>query len=132
VDNTAQARHRDVLVDQRFDTLNHMQLDGASYSWEIQLENGWYNIELGCGDPSWPSTNDLLIEGISVSDNKGAADTIVYTLNNVEVTDGALTLSPLAGANAKLSYIEITVVPEPATMAVLGLGGMGVLLRRRK
>ena len=123
VDNTAQARLREMHADLRFDTLNHMQ---------IQLENGLYNIELGCGDPQYGSTNDLLIEGLAVSDTKGVDSTIVYSLSNVEVTDGYLTLSPIDGANAKLSYIDITPVPEPASMVVLGLGGMGVLLRRRR
>jgi hypothetical protein len=28
--------------------------------------------------------------------------------------------------------IDNVVVPEPATMAVLGIGGLGVLLRRRR
>ncbi len=132
VDNTAQARLREMHADLRFDTLNHMQLNGMFYSWQIQLDNGLYNIELGCGDPQYGSTNDLLIEGLAVTDTKGGDDTIVYSLSDVEVTDGYLTLSPIDGAGAKLSYIHITPVPAPASMVVLGLGGLGVLLRRRR
>ena len=30
------------------------------------------------------------------------------------------------------SWSDVTVVPEPATMALMGLGGLGVLLRRRR
>ncbi|MGC9453993.1 MAG: PEP-CTERM sorting domain-containing protein [Phycisphaerae bacterium] len=35
-------------------------------------------------------------------------------------------------AQAILDDISVTYVPEPATLAVLGLGGIGVLLRRRR
>jgi hypothetical protein len=31
-----------------------------------------------------------------------------------------------------LDNIELSVVPEPATMSLLALGGLGVLIRRRR
>ncbi|MHC4717885.1 MAG: PEP-CTERM sorting domain-containing protein [Planctomycetota bacterium] len=30
------------------------------------------------------------------------------------------------------NYLDVTVIPEPATLAVLGLGGLGLLLRRKR
>ena len=70
-----------------------------------------------------------LVNGFGVSDKWGDGD-----FNGDGVVDG-LDISILVNQFG-LSYasepLSATVVPEPATMALLGLGGLAVLRRRRK
>jgi hypothetical protein len=54
-----------------------------------------------------------------------------YTISNV--TYAAPTIGAGANANGSLSaMITETPIPEPATLAVLAIGGMGLLARRRR
>ena len=49
-----ETRDRDAHLDQRYDTLNHMQKPSNPHAvWEVALENGIYNVVLVCGDPSY-------------------------------------------------------------------------------
>ena len=38
----------------------------------------------------------------------------------------------LNGARTQLDGVAVTLVPEPSTLALLGLGGLALLIRRRK
>jgi hypothetical protein len=38
---------------------------------------------------------------------------------------------PIRGGRGVSGFVEVTIVPEPATMALFGLGGMVIALRRR-
>ncbi len=127
-----ETRDRGDVEDQRYDTINHMQ-NGGTFTWEFQLDNGLYDVFVVAGDPGYTDqTNDLLIEGVLAVDPDGEDNFDEYTVR-VQVDDGRLTIAPGPNAdNAKIAFTEITLVPEPASMAVLGLGGMGVLLRRRR
>jgi len=60
-------------------------------------------------------------------------------VNNVEVFDGnldtevlAYTFTGLAGDIGSGDTLGVTLTPEPATMSLLALGGLGVLARRRR
>jgi len=59
----------------------------------------------GTGDPQMPHTFYLM-----AGDTSGSVENYDYTLTN----------------------LALTYVPEPATMSLLGLGGLGVLIRRRR
>ena len=66
-----------------------------------------------------------------------------YTAAEVTITQGATTLTPgTAGSLGLNEYaitypgdvgmaLEVNVVPEPATMSLLALGGLAMLRRRR-
>jgi len=109
-----QTRDRGVDPDQRYDTLNHMQL-GGEYTWEIGLANGTYDLWLVFGDPVFADTiNTIDVEGTVCTDPDGQDNFDEYNIQ-VGVTDGRLTISPAAGSsNAKICFIEIT--PVGATL----------------
>lgn len=112
-DNTADTRDRaaTVLVDNRYRTLNHMQLNGASRSWELEVPNGSYQVRVVGGDPAYS-------DGTFAIDAEGAAavrGTPSNTNNWVEgtatvtVADGRLTLTNApAATNNKLCFVEVT------------------------
>jgi len=127
-----QTRNRNIDPDERYDSLNHMENGNNDRYWEIALPAGRYDLFIVCGDPGHTdSDHDLWVEGVIVSDDDGRGDYFEeYTLT-VDVADGALTIGPAIGShNAKICFIHIT--PEPATLALLGLGLGGLLLRRRR
>jgi hypothetical protein len=59
----------------------------------------------------------------------GSTNLGIGTYNASSTDTGDADFSALFGSAANLS---IEVVPEPATMAILGLGGVGLLIRRRR
>jgi len=131
--NCFEARDRDSHADERYDSINHMEKNNNDRLWEIELPAGRYDLFIVCGDPSHTdSDNDLWVEGIIVSDDDGQGDNFEeYTLTGVDVVDGRLTIGPAIGSdNAKIAFLHIT--PEPATLALVGMGLAGLVLRRRR
>ena len=98
--------------DQRYDTLNHVQQDGVSKTWEIELPNGTYNVFLVCGDPSYADqANNFDIEGVQVVDadplGTAAFDFDEYRVT-VQLSDGRLTIKPGPGANnSKVCFVDM-------------------------
>ncbi|MCD6392500.1 MAG: LamG domain-containing protein [Planctomycetes bacterium] len=112
--------------DERYDSLIHLQQNNTPKTWEIAVPDNIYNIWIVCGDPDHTDqVNVLDVEGHVVLDPDGGDNWDEYTLANVEVTDGRLTIVPLAtdgGTNAKVCFIEIeiadlTVNPPPVADA---------------
>jgi Putative Ig domain len=129
-------RDRNVLSDQRFDTLMHMQADDIVTSpfngtplpgsWEVALPDGAYDVSVGAGDPNVggagdPERHALSVEGEPALDftPTGAAGAVTRrmtaTVQDVEVSDGRLTLLA-TGQNTKVNFVEIDRV-EPVNEA---------------
>ncbi|UCD50054.1 MAG: hypothetical protein JSW27_21295, partial [Phycisphaerales bacterium] len=119
-DITGDARDRGSHDDQRYDTCNHLQKSSPPAVWEIEIENGLYNIFMVCGDPGYTDqTNFMLVEGVLIEDPDGQAGNFDEYEVTVEVTDGRLTITADADAgadNAKIVFVHIilAVAPEAA------------------
>ena len=113
-------------------------LDPANYhseSYGTFSETGWYTFMWEFGPSTSTQHPDEIDVTWTVFDGDG---TVVWSANE---TNEEL-LESEAGGNRYLWFTDIgadrvlidnaTVVPEPATMSLLGLGGLALLRRRRK
>lgn len=113
IDNSASARDRDSAsaLDQRYDTLTHLQKPDGARTWEIAVPNGRYLVHLVAGDPSaLDSTFRLQLETtVALSGTPSSASPWVEATVVVTVSDGRLTLSNApTSTNNKVNYLDIT------------------------
>jgi len=115
VNNATTARDRNVIADQRFDTLQHMQKpENPNAVWEIAVPNGTYTVVIGGGDSAFiDNTIRVNAEGqLVLSLNPSDAVRFASQSRQVTVNDGRLTVTNGAGAaNNKICFIEIQQVP---------------------
>ncbi len=94
-----------------------------------------YNvIAVSAADFAGAGNEELTVDGVNSSIVRGSSsDPTFHEINGVSSTGGTLTLDFVqdGGTNPIVNGIVIEVVPEPGTLALLGLGGLLVARRRR-
>jgi len=117
--STARDRNAPASPDQRYDTLQHMQLAANSNAfWEIEVPNGSYLVTLVSGDPSYiDSVYKIQAENTLLLSGKPSATKRWFTASAViGVTDGRLTLRNATGSsNNKICFVDIS----PAQISLL-------------
>lgn len=115
ITNQTRERGRN-LLDQRLDTLIHMQASGAQGVWEIAVANGTYDVTVAVGDAQTSTSNDqhsIRIEGVNVVNwfvamgNSGTFTRHATIAASVSVSDGKLTIDANGGANTKINYVDL-------------------------
>jgi len=109
-------RDRNVLTDQRYDTLHHLQKNGANLTWEMAIANGTYTVRVVAGDASYfDSVFKINVEGVlTVNGTPTTGNRFVEGTATVNVTDGRLTISNASGAsNNKIAFVEICGGSDP-------------------
>lgn len=104
-------------LDGRFDTLNHLQKEGQSRKWELAVPNGYYEVRLVAGDPSfWDSVYKINVEGkLLVNGTPTSGQRWIQGSGVVQVTDGRLTISNATGSkNNKINFIDISQTDPPS------------------
>ncbi|MCA0940154.1 carbohydrate-binding protein, partial [Salipiger pacificus] len=84
-------------------------------AWEIELENGWYEVTVSVGDTGGANDSDnrLFVEGALVtewSSTSAFKTELLTTLAHVQ--DGHLTLSAQGGSITEMQYLEIRALPD--------------------
>lgn len=127
-DCSGSARDRNLVTDQRYDTLIHMQKDGNDVPrtniWEIAVPNGLYDVRVVVGDQSYAQgRQQVTAEGVVVVDGVQSTGNMFFdNTGTVLVSDGKLTLAPGPEADTcRICFTEITRVPIPPTVALSNL-----------
>lgn len=91
----------------------------------------WVNLNGMVVDPTWYQTNVIGkgYDGLSWDDNVAGLDSDIIIPGSIE--DYQSSYASANGVSITLWADQSQIVPEPATMAILGLGGLA-LLRKRK
>ncbi len=123
-------------LDPRQGTYAHFDQPGSEYvraGWEIELEDGYYEVTISIGDTSGPydsrnvlnaegelfndpftpfRPDDFPADGNPGNDTEGARSDLVTRI--VQVTDGRLTLDSMGldNENTEIQYIEIQSLPD--------------------
>jgi len=95
--------------DQRYDTLNHMQLYGV-FTWEIAVPNGAYDVHVVVGDPqNYDSVYRISVESVLAVEGTPSSVTPWFEgTQRITVTDGKLTIGNAPGAsNNKICFVDI-------------------------
>ena len=82
-----------------------------------------------CKDRSQTVQDDQATPNVSGAMVRGGVDSVIGTFTATATSE---TITLAGDEDPGLSMMLVRVTPEPATLALLGLGGLGLFLRRRK
>ena len=130
----------DMYRDFFFDNSNNITitLSGAAISANTDYIMTFYAYdEAENRNTSFIATGDTT--GATLGPVNAPADSDITSLGQFAVTgtfnsgaSGVLTFNAAGPSRAVINGLEISAVPEPSTTALLGLGGLALILRRRK
>ncbi|EPX62260.1 hypothetical protein D187_008447 [Cystobacter fuscus DSM 2262] len=112
-DNTANTRDRDdaTTPSQAYDTVIRTQ-NGGDFTWNLAVPNGYYQVRLVAGDPSFIDSDYLFsVEyyGHVLKGTPTEAQHFVEAVRTVDVADGNLTIrNDSFAVNNKLAFVEVT------------------------
>ena len=103
-------------IDQRLDTLMHMQGGMGAGAWEVAVPNGVYSLLVSVGDQSTDSDHVINVEGSTVINHfkNSSAKEYLQATGLVRVLDGKLTIDAIRGTNTKINYTDIQADPSSA------------------
>ena len=136
--------HLGMVIEVTYDVTRRTNEDDGNWNHRVRLyagTGGAYAASSDTADPNASLSDDFLAEVIG--GNSGAAagtfetKTIQLTLPATYTgshTELYLSFKNRAGDTAQLHFDDVSVVaiPEPTSAALLGLGGLALMLRRRK
>ena len=104
---TGATRDRNINADQKLDTLIMLYKTGK---WEMEVEDGFYDVTVCAGDAGFTSTPTVTVEGVNywAGINLGVNQYLEAT-KTVMVTDGRLTIDNGGTADqiTKINYVKI-------------------------
>ncbi|RKY27660.1 MAG: hypothetical protein DRP83_01950 [Planctomycetota bacterium] len=102
----------------------------------LGVRAGEVDVRLDISLASWGSraTIDLYLDGVQQDLNGAAAGNSYTTAGNVVTNNISLLANGGGeyGATHHFDNLSVSIVPEPATMSLLGIGGLLALVRRRR
>ena len=109
VSHTSNPRERNnTNPDQRLDTIMHIYAGGV---WEIEVDNGEYDVEVTVGDPYYSEPQTINVEGLNYWDALTLASNEFATKSQtVQITDGRITVDcgDAEDKKTRICYLVIT------------------------
>lgn len=111
-------------------------LTWAGYSMDVGVDSGGSEIRIewrdSVGDVEIARTPNFVPELSDVYTLWSLTDTVPEGANLARVVYAIQSFGAGPNQNIFVDDVSVTVIPEPSTLALLGLGGLAVFLRRRR
>jgi hypothetical protein len=111
----------------QYDLYVYFSSDAAGRNQSITLGSTTYDFST-VGAPATSGANAVLTQSTSTTGAYPMADYVVFS----GLTGGSQTVNLDSQNGSGISAFQIVAVPEPSTMALAGLGGLGLCVWRRR